>query len=319
MNRYILRRLWTSIPVLLIITAITFLMINLAPGDMLDFMFEPGEGGSIENIEALREALGLNKPIHVRYAIWLGRLLRGHLGYSGMTSMPVTRVIKANLGSTLILMASAMIFSIGLGIPLGVISALRRYSLIDNVISLFSFVWIALPGFFLALGALYLFSLKIPLFPAFGMRTPVGSDNPTLDLLHHLVLPTIVLGLSHLAAYVRYTRSSVLEVLNEDFVRTARAKGLRERVVIYGHAVRAALIPLVTVISLRLPQLIGGAVLIETIFAWPGLGRISVRAIATRDYPSIMAFNLITALAVMAANMIADIAYGIVDPRIRYE
>jgi len=210
-----------------------------------------------------------------------------------------------------------MVFSILIGVPLGVISALRQYSFTDNVISVLAFIWIALPGFFLALGALFLFSLKVPLFPPFGMKTPIGTDHPILDVLWHLLLPTLVLGLSHLATYVRYTRASMLDVLHEDYVRTARAKGLREQAVVYGHALRTALIPLVTVISLRLPSLFGGAVLIETIFGWPGLGRLSVRAIATRDYPSIMAFNLITALSVMVAYTLADIAYGFVDPRIR--
>jgi peptide/nickel transport system permease protein len=315
--QYIIRRLWTAIPVLLLITFITFVMIDLAPGDPLDYMVDAG-GGGIQNREAMREALGLNKPVVVRYVIWLRQLAGGHLGYSGMTSMPVERVLGPRLAPTLLLMVTAMVFSIGIGVPMGVISALRQYSVLDHIITLFAFTWISIPGFFAAMGALYIFSLKFPLFPPFGMRTPTGAQNEILDIGWHLVLPALVLGLEHLATYVRYSRASMLEVLHQDYVTTARGKGLPERTVILRHALRTALLPLLTVIGLQLPSLFGGAVLIESIFAWPGMGSIAVQAATTRDYSTIMAFNLITASLVMAANLLTDISYAIADPRIRY-
>ena len=318
MGAYILRRLWTSIPVLFLITFITFLMINAAPGDPIDFMVDPEMGGSAANREALREALGLDKPLMVRYLIWLKEIAQGHLGYSGMTSMPVARVLSSRILPTVLLMTTAMAFSLLVGIPLGVIAALRQYTWVDNLITIFAFTWISIPGFFAALAALYVFALKLDIFPTFGMTTLTGSPNPLMDVLWHLVLPASVLGLEHLAAYVRYTRSSMLEVIRQDYVTTARAKGLPQRLVIMRHAFRTALLPILTIIGLQLPSLFGGAVLIETIFSWPGMGSLSVEAVSIRDYPTIMAFNLITALLVMGSNLITDISYHLADPRVRY-
>lgn len=318
MRQFVLRRLWTSVPVLFLITLITFLMINLAPGDPLDYMFS-GESAALLNKEEIRKQLGLDQPLPIRYFIWLKEVVSGNLGYSGFTSLPVARVLSIRIGPTLLLMSTAMLISLLIGIPIGVLSALRQYSWIDYGVTVFSLLWVSVPGFFAALVALYLFSLKFPIFPSFGMTTVTGSSDPLADVLWHLALPATILGLENTAIFMRYTRASMLEVVRQDYITTARAKGLVERVVVFKHAFRNAMLPLLTILGLQLPSLVGGAVLIETIFGWPGLGRISVEAVASRDYTTIMAFNLITAVLVLGSNLLTDISYAYVDPRIKYE
>lgn len=319
MSRYILRRLWTSVPVILLITAITFLFISLAPGDPIDAMIDPNAmtNSSPEAMEALRERLGLNDPVPVRYVKWLGQLVQGNLGYSYYSGMSVTRVIGTRLQATFLLMAVATSISLSIGVVFGIISALRQYSWIDYVLTTLAFFSVSMPGFFAALAALYIFSLKLDLFPTYGMMSR-DPANPTLDVLLHLVLPATVLGLEGMATYLRYTRSSLLEVIRQDYVTTARAKGLAESVVIIRHAFRNALIPVITIIGLQLPRLFGGAVIIETIFAWPGMGLVSIESVTRRDYPVLMGINLLTAFLVLSANLITDITYAFIDPRIRY-
>jgi peptide/nickel transport system permease protein len=318
MRQFIFRRLWTSIPVLFLITLITFLMINLAPGDPLDYMFD-GERATLVNKEELRKQLGLDQPLPVRYFIWLKEVASGNLGYSGFTSLPVSRVLGIRIGPTLLLMSTAMLIALLIGIPIGIISALKQYSWVDYGVTLFSLLWVSIPGFFIALVALYLFSLKIPIFPSYGMMSVTGVTDPIQDVAWHLFLPATILGLESTAVFMRYTRSSMLEVVRQDYITTARAKGLKERLVVGQHAFRNALLPLLTIIGLQLPSLFGGAVLIETIFGWPGLGRISVEAVASRDYTTIMAFSLITAVLVLSANLLTDISYAYADPRIKFK
>lgn len=318
MQQFLLRRLWTSVPVLFLITLITFLMINLAPGDPLDYMFD-GERVTLANKDALRQQLGLDQPLPIRYLLWLKEVVTGNLGYSGFTSLPVARVLGIRIGPTLLLMTTAMLISLIIGIPIGVISALRQYSWVDYAVTIFSLMWVSVPGFFAALAALYLFSLKLPIFPSFGMTSLTPTQEPILDIAWHLALPATILGLENTAIFMRYTRASMLDVIRQDYITTARAKGLRERFVIYRHAFRNALLPLLTILGLQLPSLFGGAVLIETIFGWPGLGRISVEAVASRDYSTIMAFNLITAVLVLGSNLLTDISYAYIDPRIKYK
>lgn len=318
MSQFILRRLWTSVPVLFLITLITFLMINLAPGDPLDYMFD-GERANLGNKEEMRKQLGLDQPLPVRYLLWLKEVASGNLGYSGFTSLPVSRVLSIRIGPTLLLMSTALLIALVIGIPMGIISALKQHSWLDYGSTIFSLLWVSVPGFFAALVALYLFSLRIPIFPSFGMTSVTGATDPVQDVLWHLILPATILGLESTAIFLRYTRASMLEVIRQDYVTTARSKGLKERAVVYKHTFRNALLPLLTILGLQLPSLFGGAVLIETIFGWPGLGRISVEAVASRDYTTIMAFSLITAVLVLCSNLLTDISYAYIDPRIKYK
>ena len=318
MGRYIIRRILINVPVLLGITFMIFTFIELAPGDPLAFWVNPELGQSEAQMELLRERFGLDQPFMVRYLRWLGQALQGNLGFRFKNFESVSASIAQRIGPTVLLIGTAMIMGIGLGIPLGILSALKQYSFIDFALTAFAFLGISLPAFFAGLGGLYFFALKWDLVPAGGMYT-IGAERSVLDTLHHLILPASLLSLAYLASLTRYTRSSMLEVMRQEYIQTARSKGLRERLVIARHAFRNALIPIVTVIGLSLPNLIGGAVFIETIFAWPGLGRLYIDGAQSRDYPMVMGMALITATMVLFANLVTDITYAFVDPRIRYE
>lgn len=319
MTRYIVRRILISIPVLVGITIVTFTFANLAPGDPISAMIDPMSGQDPGDIAALKEALGLNKPVPVRYALWLKEILRGNLGFSYSTHRPVTTMITERLPQTLQLMVTAVTISVILGVSLGIYAAFHQYSILDNGFTLFAFVGISVPAFFLALVAIWVFSLRIPLFPASGMLEPLTTRHPIIDRLYHLILPATVLGIEGIAGYLRYTRASMLEVMRQDYVTTARAKGLSERVVRVRHVLRNALLPLVTIAGMSLPGLIGGALFIETLFAWPGMAQLAIGATLGRDYPVIMGITLVSATTVYLSNLLADIVYTIVDPRIRYE
>jgi peptide/nickel transport system permease protein len=319
MGKYLLRRLVISVPVLLGITLVVYIVISLAPGDPVDALVNPEQVASLgpEFLAQQREALGLNEPILVRYGIWLRELVQGNLGFSFMDRQPIAAKIAERLWPTLRLMLTAQLIAIGIAIPIGVMSALKQYSLLDYGATVLGFAAISVPSFFLSLAGIYLFALKIPILPAAGMVT-VGQEPSLADALWHLILPAMVLGLAEAAPLIRYTRSSMLEVIRQDYVRVARAKGLRERTVIYQHALRNALIPLVTVVALGLPRLLGGTVIVEAIFAWPGMGTLAITAVRGRDYPVIMAINLISAVTILMSNLLADLIYAIIDPRIKY-
>ena len=319
MGRYILRRILISFPVLLGITVVTFTFANLAPGDPVTAMIDPMSGIEPGEIEKLKEALGINKPIPVRYFLWLKEVVRGNLGYSYVTHRPVATMIAERLPQTLQLMITALSISVVLGVSLGIYAAFNQYSVLDNVFTLLVFIGISVPAFFFALLAIYMFSFRIPIFPTSGMVEPLGTLPPIVDRLHHLVLPATVLGIEGIAGYLRYTRSSVLEVMRQDYVTTARAKGLAESAVRIGHVLRNALMPLVTIAGLSLPGLIGGALFIEVLFSWPGMARMAIEHTLGRDYPVIMGIGLVSATMVLYSNLVADILYTIVDPRIRYE
>jgi peptide/nickel transport system permease protein len=234
-----------------------------------------------------------------------------------MDRQPIAAKIGERLLPTLGLMLSAQILAIVIAIPLGVLSAIKQYSVIDYSATVLGFAAISVPSFFLSLAGIYVFALKVPILPAAGMGT-VGEPFSVVDLLWHLALPALVLGLAVAAPLIRYTRSSMLEVIHQEYVRAARAKGLRESAVIYQHALRNALIPLVTVVALGLPRLFGGAVIVEAVFAWPGIGTLALTALQSRDYPVIMAINLITAVIILLSSLLADMVYAVIDPRIRY-
>jgi peptide/nickel transport system permease protein len=308
-----------SVPVVLGITMATYVIVNLAPGDPVSALIDPASAATFgpDFIEHQKEALGLNQPLPVRYVLWLKEIAGGNLGFSLVDRQPVFNKIVERLWPTVRLMLTALIIAVLVAIPVGVVSALRQYSILDYVVTVGGFAAISLPSFFLALVTIYVFALKLGWLPTAGMLT-VGEPPSLADSLRHLVLPALVLGLAEAAPLIRYTRSSLLEVIRQDYVTVARAKGLNERIVIYRHALRNALIPLVTVIALSLPRLFGGVVIVESVFAWPGMGTLAIMAVANRDYPLIMAINLISAVIILLSNLLADIAYAFIDPRIKY-
>ncbi|CAN5781916.1 ABC transporter permease [soil metagenome] len=319
MGRYILRRLLIGVPVFFGITLVTYLIISLAPGDPVSAMVNPEQISELGPgwLEDRRAELGLDRPLPVRYGLWLKELAQGNLGYSYTDRQPVADKISERIWPTVKLMLTVQLLALVIAIPIGIVSAVRQYSFIDYFATVFGFTAISIPAFFLALAGIYVFAIKLRWLPSAGMGT-VGQEPTFLNSLHHLILPAVVLGLGQAAPLIRYTRSSMLETIRQDYVRVARAKGLSERNVISRHALRNALIPLVTVIALTLPQLLGGTVIIEQVFSWPGMGSLAIKAVRGRDYPTIMAINMIGAIAILFSSLIADIIYAWIDPRISY-
>lgn len=320
MSRELIRRALQMIPILFGISLVVFGLVQLAPGDAVDAMIPPDAIGVTPAMrQQLRHQMGLDQPAPIRYFYWLKNAARGNFGYSLGTRQPITKIIGERMPATLLLVGFALVMSIVLGVGFGVLSAVKQYSWLDYLVTLFSFSWLSIPSFFLGLVVIYLFAVKLNWFPAFGISSR-GVTGPAivLDRLHHLILPGITLGLELTAALTRYVRSGLLEVLSSDYLRTARAKGLREWRVIVRHGLRNALIPAITVIALRIPVLFSGAVVVETVFQWPGLGTLTLSAANQRDYPLIMALALMLTGIVVVSNFLADVAYMIIDPRIRY-
>jgi peptide/nickel transport system permease protein len=317
MTRYVLRRLAQMVPLFLGITVVLFAVIQAAPGGPEAALLESDRFIDPAVIEAYRERLGVDQPVPVQYVRWLGSALRGDLGVSFSTTRPVSEMILERLPATLELMGASFLLAALLAFGLGVFSAMRQYSWFDHVGTGLSFVGIAMPVFWFALILQLVFGVWLGWLPVAGTRT-VGASSLG-DHLLHLVLPATVLSFRYVAGWARYLRSSMLDVLRADYVRTARAKGLPERVVVWGHALRNAVIPVVSVMALNLAGLFSGAVITETIFAWPGIGRMFVQAMFARDYPLLMGILLLGSTMVVVFNLVADVVYGILDPRIRYE
>ena len=317
MTRYVIRRLLMMIPLLLGITVVLFGVIQAAPGDPADVPQGSGRIVDPEVIEANRRRFGTDKPVPVQYAIWLGHAVQGDLGRSFSTSRPVAEMIAERLPATLELMGASFLIAAVLAFLLGVLSAVHQYSWFDHLGTGISFFGIAMPVFWFGLILQLVFAVQLGWLPVSG-RTTVGVDSLG-DHLAHLILPATVLSLRYVAGWSRYLRSSMLEVLRMDYVRTARAKGLPERAVVWGHALRNAMIPVVSVMALNLAGLFSGAVITEEIFAWPGIGRMFVQAMFTRDYPLLMGILLLGSTMVVVFNLVADIVYAVLDPRIRYE
>jgi len=315
MVQYIIRRILIAIPVLFGVTIFNFLIINLAPGNPVDMYVSPDVTAA--DIEIKKEALGLNDPIYIQYWHWLGNLLKGDFGFSYSTYEPVTNMIFERLGPTLILMGTALIIAYLIAIPIGILSATKQYSWVDYLTTTFSFLGVSIPHFFMGLGAIYVFAIMTQILPTGGMNT-LGGTGGFMDTFLHLIMPAIVLGTGIAGSMVRYVRSSMIEVLGQDYLRTARAKGLGEFIVTNKHALRNALIPIITIIGLDIPLLIGGAVVTEQIFQWPGLGQLTIQSIGSRDYSVLMAINLLAAFMVLASNLLTDILYSVADPRIKY-
>jgi peptide/nickel transport system permease protein len=308
------RRVAIAIPVLLGVTMITYLIINAAPGNAVTMLINPNM--SAGNLLALERAYGLDKPVWVRYVIWLGQLLHGNLGFSYVDFQPVLHRILQRLPATAELMVTAILLSYVLAIPVGVVAAVRQYSWLDYASTVGAFLGVSVPSFFVGLILLYVFALELNWLPASGQLTVGGV--PTLgDYLRHLVLPAVVLAFGNVGATVRYVRGALLDVIRQDYMRTARAKGLGERVVIYKHGLRNALLPVITIAGLQLPVLFSGAVITEQVFGWPGMGLLTIQAITQRDYPTIMGLTLVSAVLVVVGNLVADLFYSLADPRIR--
>ena len=313
MARFILHRLVATIPVLLLVTAGVFTLIHLTPGDPIDAMMAESVDASVK--ERLRRDLGLDRPLYVQYAAWMGRLLQGDLGRSIRNQEPVIENVSRRIRPSLQLAALAMLVSLVVALPLGVLSAAKRNTPIDGVGTTFALFGICMPNFLLALLLIFLFGVRLRWLPISGYVDPL--EEP-LAGLRSLALPAITLGLALAAVVTRTLRSSMLEALAEDYVRTARAKGLSERQVVVGHALKNALIPVVTVIGLQLGTLIGGAVITEYVFALPGVGRLVVDAVFARDYPLVQGVVLLIAVGFILSNLLVDLLYGWVDPRIRH-
>ncbi|MGH2531524.1 MAG: ABC transporter permease [Thermomicrobiales bacterium] len=317
MNRYLLRRAAQLGPQLLILFVLSFGLVHLTPGATGSVDLQSLSG---ENLEQMRERLGLDRPLHIQFADWLWRAIRLDFGDSFIDGTPVREKILDRLPATALLTGSALVLSLVLAVPLGVLSSLYRNSPLDYGLTIFAFFGVSIPAFWAAIVVIIVFGVQLGWFPVQGMET-VGRPVtwPVLDVLHHLALPAIVLGLEGTAALTRLVRSSMTDVLVEDYVRTARAKGLGEQLVLFRHALKNALLPLVTLVGLRLPTLIGGAVVIETIFAWPGIGRLGWEAVLQRDYPVVMGLVVFTGVLTILGNLLADIAYAAIDPRIKLE
>lgn len=326
MIRYILRRTVAAIPLVLGIATIIFFILNLAPGDPAARYIGPSVPPEV--VAQIRTNLGLDDPIHLRYVKWMGSLLTGDFGYSLGQARPVGPLIREILPNTLLLSGTALVVAFLAGIVLGVVQAVRQYSLTDQVLSVAALFFYSMPSFWLALMLILVFSLGArtldwPFWlPASGMQSVdyvfLSTGGKVLDILRHLALPAGTLALVLTAGIARYMRGSMLEVIRQDYVRTARAKGLPEIRVVFKHALRNAMGPIITLFGLYLPVLFSGTVFVEVVFGWPGMGSLIVNAIAQRDYPVVMAATFMFGLLVVAGNLLADVLYGVVDPRIRY-
>lgn len=317
MFKYIIKRLLYAIPVFLGITFAIYLLINLAPGGPLSVLASSGEM-SLSDLEALKISMGLDKPIVVRYFIWLGDLFRGDMGVSYRTSQEVSLMISQRVIPSLTLTGTGIIGAVLIGVPLGIISAYKQNSIWDHISTFIAFIGASVPNFFLSLLLIYVLAVKLKLFPTSGMQSS-GQAGNIADFLKHLALPAFVCGIQPIGNYIKQTKSSVLEVLNEEYIKTARSKGLTNTVIVLKHAFRNALIPVVTTISLTIPFLIGGAVVTEQIFAWPGIGSLMITAITGRDYPVIMGVAVMICGVVLVANLVLDLIYAALDPRIKFK
>lgn len=322
MGKYILRRLLQAIPLVLLISFTVFLLMQLIPGGPLAAY----EGPNITpaDLERLKREMGLDVPIHLRYINWLGNVLQGNLGTSIVSGRPVLTEIIERIGNTLYLSIIAFICSLIIALPLGVTSATRQYSKLDNLATTIAFVGQSIPIFWMGLIMIIIFNVMLktpegrPLLPGGGLST-IGEDFSFMDRLRHLILPAAVLTFFNLGTHVRYVRSGMLDVLHQDYIRTAYAKGLPERAVIIKHALQNSILPLITIIGLELPGLFNGALITETIFSWPGMGRLFFNSIDRADYSVMMGILLMNAVLIVFSGLLTDIVYGFLNPRIRFE
>jgi peptide/nickel transport system permease protein len=324
MLRYIGKRLLHLIPVILIITIVVFSIIELMPGDPVNAYLGVGSKTSVEQQARIRELLGVDQSPVVRYFKWLGRVVTLDFGRSLKYRKPVVDVIGTFIWNSFNLNLVSMILAFAISIPVGIKSAVKKYGRFDNFWTVFSLTGVSMPSFFFALLLVFFLAIPISWIPLNGMRTTIlaakgyaSKWQEILDVGRHMILPVTVLTISSLASLTRYVRNSVIEVINQDYIRTARSKGLAEKVVIYKHAFRNALLPIVTLLGLYIPSLFGGAIILETVFLWPGIGNVLYTSILDRDYSMVMAANVFYAVLMLAGNLLADVSYALVDPRIK--
>jgi peptide/nickel transport system permease protein len=318
MKQYIIRRLLQMIPTLIGISIIVFAISALVPGDFITAKNNPNM--TAEKAAELRHIYGLDKPTYERYFIWAGNMLKGNMGDSLQHKEPVTSVIHDFLGNSFIIAFATLIISWVLAVFIGVFSAKFQYSLFDRIVTLLVFICMSLPSFFIGLLLIKLFALDWKIFPVAGMTTSglnVTGWPYIKDVMYHMFLPTTVLVMLSTGGLTRYFRGGMLEVIRQDYIRTARAKGLKERTVIFKHALRNALLPAITLLGFELPALFGGAVILEKVFVWPGIGQVYLESISMRDYPFLLGFTIFLSVLTLLGNLLADVLYGIADPRIR--
>jgi peptide/nickel transport system permease protein len=315
-KRYLAQRLLLLVPVLLGVSVVVFMVLHLAPGDPAEIML--GSQATKADLGRLRAELGLDEPLPIQYGRWITRVIQGDLGRSLWMKRPVLTEVMTRLQATLILTATALVISTLVGIALGVASAARPYSLLDRVSAVTSLFGASMPVFWLGIVLMVIFALNLGWLPASGMYAPYGGGG-LRDLLAHLILPAVTLAAASMTIIARLTRSTMLDVLGQDFIRTAHAKGLVERAVVLRHGLKNALIPIVTVVGVQVGYLLGGAILTETVFAWPGVGSLMIQGILARDFPLVQGCVLVVALAFVLVNLAVDLLYAWLDPRIRYQ
>src|SRR3989338_102393 len=315
MISYLFRRFFQTVMILMVLSVAVYYALGLMPGDPIDLLITANPKIKIEDIARLKKIYGLDQPIHVQYVRWLKRVTTGDLGFSRVYKRPTTELLGPRLKNTFKLMLGAMLLSLLIAVPLGIYTAFHQYSKFDYTMSILAFIGISIPSFWLGLMLITLFSEKFPILPAGGMQT-IGV-NTLLDHLKYLILPVCSISAQQIGFWMRYMRSSILEVIGQDYIRTARAKGLDEDTVLFKHALRNALIPMVTILALSLPGIVSGAVITETIFALPGMGRLLFESVMRTDYYVAMICMLFLAALTLISNFIADLMYAVVDPRIR--
>ncbi len=326
MTAYIIRRLMWMIPLLFGVSIICFALLKQAPGDPVTAIIaagrESGQQLTTEDREALREQMGLNRPVYIQYVDWLREAVRGNFGISTRMRQPVFDVIMSRLPNTMKLAGVGLILTLAIALPLGILSAVKQYSPTDYGLTFFSFVGISIPQFWLALMLLYAFGVWLGWLPVRGIQSAnvePGLWNSVWDTVSHYILPVTSITLVGLAGYMRYQRAAMLEVIRQDYIRTARAKGLSERKVIFKHAWRNALIPIITLMGYIFVILVEGSVVVENIFSWPGMGQLAVASLNQRDYPVMMGIVLLSSVLILLGTLISDILYALVDPRVRYD
>src|SRR5687767_1836955 len=323
MRTYLIRRLVQNAILLLFISALVYFILYLVPGGPFDNLRQgpvDSAAATEAQIKRLEQLLGLDKPFHERYFHWLRNVARGDWGMSWTVAFgqPVWRTIEARLGNTLLLMGASALLSLVIALPIGIYSAVRQYSVWDYIITAFSFFGLSLPTFWFGVMLLIAFAVVFPIFPAGGAAN-IGQNTSIWERLRYLALPCTVLTLTQVAGWSRFIRSSMLEVLRQDYMRTARAKGVPFWDVVNKHGLRNAILPVITLLGLEIPQLFGGAIITEAIFTWPGMGRLFIQGIAASDWPLVQAITMISAILVVGGNLLADVLYAIIDPRIRLD
>lgn len=313
-KKHLFKRLLNIVPMLFFISFISFLLINLAPGDPVQAYITPKM--NYKEILRIKHNMGLDKPIIIRYFYWLGNTLKGDLGYSMITHQKVSLEIGSRIGPTLILMGTSMIISLIISIFLGIYVATHRDKLLDRIITFISYIGISIPSFWFGMILITTFSLKLKLLPSIGMHT-IGIENSVSDVLKHMILPCSVLAFPNIAVLTRYVRSGIIGQLEEDYVETALSKGVSKRKVVLNHVLKNSLLPLITILCMSLPDIFTGAFITESIFGWPGMGRLGLSSINSLDYPIIMSITMLSSVLLIFGNLIADVLYYVVDPRIR--